>query len=139
MKRTTKWLLTFLAGAIVILSFLALLSISSCAIICHYEKPQVAEVFVTKTMKLALTTYKFDIGEYPSTEEGLQALILPPKRKEKKWKGPYIDMMPLDPCGNNYQYQYPGINNIDGYDIYSLGPDGVQSNDDITNWKEPKS
>lgn len=78
-----------------------------------------------------------DIGEFPSTSEGLKALVAAPDGKEEKWKGPYLTKLPLDPWNNPYQYQYPGTKNkngMKGYDIWSLGPDGVTSDDDTTNW-----
>jgi general secretion pathway protein G len=42
--------------------------------------------------------------------------------------------IPLDPWKHPYQYRYPGTKNTDGYDVFSLGPDGVESGDDIGNW-----
>jgi general secretion pathway protein G len=52
------------------------------------------------------------------------------------WKGPYVKQVPKDPWGNEYIYRYPGTNNANSYDIYSLGPDGREGNDDITNWSK---
>jgi general secretion pathway protein G len=42
--------------------------------------------------------------------------------------------LPVDPWKNPYQYRYPGTKNTDGYDVFSFGPDGVESADDIGNW-----
>ena len=53
------------------------------------------------------------------------------------WKGPYIKRgVPNDPWGKPYVYRYPGTNNTNGYDLYSLGPDGREGNDDIDNWSK---
>ena len=63
---------------------------------------------------------------------------VPPAGKESRWKGPYLEEVPLDPWKQPYQYRYPGSKNINGargYDVWSLGPDGTESADDIGNWK----
>ena len=85
----------------------------------------------------ALVVYRIDMGAYPSTDEGLSALLNPPNQNKEKWKGPYINKPPKDRLGNAYQYAFPGKKNINGprgYDLWSLGPDGIPSHDDITNW-----
>jgi general secretion pathway protein G len=71
----------------------------------------------------ALDTYRLDVGHYPTTEQGLQALIDKPA-SETKWSGPYLQKnVPPDPWGQPYQYKAPGENNRD-YDIVSFGKDG---------------
>lgn len=88
-------------------------------------------------LSMALRLYEVDNGKYPSTQQGLQALIeksgTPPV--PRNWKGPYIDQQPLDPWGQPYQYAYPGTHPPKDYDIWSFGPDGVQSADDVANWQ----
>jgi general secretion pathway protein G len=55
------------------------------------------------------------------------------------WRGPYLKKaVSADPWGNGYVYEYPGRHNVDGYDLYSLGPDGREGTDDITNWTDTK-
>jgi general secretion pathway protein G len=101
------------------------------------QQEKVADIFVNQTAKIGLTPYKLDVGNYPTTEEGLQALMRPPAGKEANWKGPYLEEIPPDPWKQPYQYRYPGSKNINGargYDIWSLGPDGTESADDIGNW-----
>lgn len=101
------------------------------------QQEKVADIFVNQTAKIGLTPYKLDMGNYPTTEEGLQALIRAPAGKEANWKGPYLEEIPEDPWKQVYQYRYPGSKNINGargYDIWSLGPDGTESADDIGNW-----
>lgn len=101
------------------------------------QQEKVADIFVNQTAKIGLTPYKLDMGNYPTTEEGLQALIRAPAGKEANWKGPYLEEIPPDPWKQPYQYRYPGSKNINGaqgYDIWSLGPDGTESADDIGNW-----
>lgn len=84
----------------------------------------------------ALGLFRFDVGRYPTTAEGLQALIQNPGIPN--WSGPYLDKnsIPKDPWGRDYQYRSPGVHG--DYDLYSLGADGVEGGDsdnaDITSW-----
>jgi general secretion pathway protein G len=107
---------------------------------------------VISDMKLPFETFKKDVGRYPTTEEGFDALIHCPARLVQVWKGPYLPpvgvwrgpdatrtlelSLPTDPWGHDYRYCYPGIRNTESYDFWCLGPDGVESDDDISNWKE---
>lgn len=84
----------------------------------------------------ALDQYRLDMGSYPTTEQGLQALMVQPGG-DQKWGGPYLKKaIPLDPWGHAYQYTAPGSNGKD-YDLISYGKDGVPGgtgeNADITN------
>lgn len=83
----------------------------------------------------ALDQYRLDVGHYPTTEQGLQALQTSPG--EARWAGPYLKKAaPLDPWGKPYQYRQPGEHGE--IDLYSFGPDGQPGgegeNADITNW-----
>ncbi|MGJ8639019.1 MAG: type II secretion system protein GspG, partial [Opitutaceae bacterium] len=99
----------------------------------------VVDMFVYQSINSALIPYRIDVGEYPNTEEGLNALMVAPTGKEEKWKGPYLRELPDDPWGNPYQYRYPSSDTEKAYAVWSLGPDGITSSDDICNWKEPSS
>jgi general secretion pathway protein G len=84
----------------------------------------------------ALEMYRLDIGQFPTSEQGLSALITRPQQ-EPKWSGPYLKKaVPLDPWGRPYVFKSPGEH--DDYDLYSLGKDGRPGGDgqntDITNW-----
>jgi type II secretion system protein G len=86
-----------------------------------------------------LQRYYNDMGEYPSTEEGILALFHAPKGKTDKWHGPYIETedkeLPVDPWGSRYQYQCPGVHHPQGYDVWSFGPDKKPGTaDDLGNW-----
>lgn len=96
---------------------------------------KIADAYVNSSLKVPLTQYKISMGNYPTTEEGLQALLKAPAGKEARWKGPYVDKLSEDPWGNTYQYRFPGTHNANGYDLWSYGPDGVESADDIGNWE----
>lgn len=76
----------------------------------------------------ALGAYRLDVGSFPSTEEGLNALLAAPQGKTK-WRGPYLEKaVPLDPWGRAYEYRAPGQNGAD-YDIASFGKDGQPGGD----------
>ena len=70
-----------------------------------------------------LDNYRLDIGRYPTTEEGLAALMAAPPSAGAKWNGPYLKKgVPPDPWGNPYQYRAPGAKAE--YEIMSTGKDG---------------
>ena len=70
----------------------------------------------------ALDTYRLDVGDFPTTEQGLKALRQVPDGV-KYWDGPYLSKaVPNDPWGNPYHYKFPGKEN--SYALYSLGRDG---------------
>ncbi len=84
-----------------------------------------------------LDNYKLDVGTYPSTDEGLVALI-ENKAKSPFWNGPYLkNGLPNDPWGSPYIYSEPGVHG--SFDVSSAGPDGiVGTSDDIGNWNLQK-
>ena len=98
----------------------------------------VAEADIKSNLALALRLYEVDNGRYPSTEQGLAALLQKPTSppSPKNWKGPYLEQEPFDPWRKPYVYRYPGSHPPRDYDLYSMGPDGVDGNDDITNWQQ---
>jgi len=92
-----------------------------------------AEADVRSNIALALKLYEMDNGNFPSTEEGLNALLVKPPTAQN-WRGPYLEKKPIDPWGREYKYKCPGEHRVSDYDLYSLGRDGVESADDIKNW-----
>jgi general secretion pathway protein G len=72
-----------------------------------------------------LELYKLDIGSFPTTEQGLQALVAPPTGVAH-WNGPYIkgDKVPEDPWGRPFQYRSPSQRPGHDFDLYSLGSNG---------------
>ncbi|MGQ9523391.1 MAG: type II secretion system major pseudopilin GspG [Armatimonadota bacterium] len=93
-------------------------------------------------LETALDAYKLDNGSYPTTEQGLQALVEPPNTDPvpKNWSGPYLKKgVPKDPWGNDYVYVCPGEHNPD-FDIASYGKDGQPGGEgedaDIVSWEE---
>ena len=92
------------------------------------------------TMSQALKLYKLDNQRYPSTEQGLQALVTKPSSgpSASGWKeGGYMEKLPKDPWGNAYQYLSPGIHGE--VDIFSLGadgqPGGTGEDADVGSWE----
>lgn len=91
------------------------------------------------SLQTALKLYRIDNFTYPTTEQGLEALVtkpsIAPVPRNYKESG-YIDTLTKDPWGNDYQYMSPGEGHE--YDIYSLGADGVSGGDgqnaDISVW-----
>ena len=86
----------------------------------------------------ALDTFRLDVGRYPTTDEGLQALRQKPGGLER-WDGPYLRKeLPLDPWSKPYAYRSPGEHGA--YDIVSYGADGTPGgegdNRDITSWEK---
>lgn len=120
-----------------ILGLLAGLAISNVGNIFGGAQATTAELFVKESMKSPLFTYRMHLGDYPSTSDGLQALITAPGSKGDRWHGPYVteSKVPNDPWGEPYQYAYPGAKNKASYDLWSKGPDKQSgTNDDIGNW-----
>ena len=84
-----------------------------------------------------LDLYHLEVGRYPSTDEGLAALVEEPTGVNN-WNGPYLKKktIPRDPWGNDYNYVSPGENGV--YDLFSLGQDnmegGEDENEDIVSW-----
>lgn len=85
----------------------------------------------------ALDTYRLDVGQYPTSEQGLAALVAQPEEIET-WDGPYLRKdVPKDPWGNDYIYRSPGERGE--YDLLSLGADraegGEGENQDVASWE----
>ncbi|MDP1581488.1 MAG: type II secretion system major pseudopilin GspG [Candidatus Didemnitutus sp.] len=122
-----------------IIGLLAGLAISNSDKIFGQSQEAVARIFVRDSLKTSLTRYRIDLGDYPSTAEGLAALFTAPANRAERWRGPYAEAtggkLPSDPWGEAYRYRYPGVKNKGGYDLYSTGPDKADgTEDDIGNW-----
>lgn len=92
-----------------------------------------------RALVTALNLYRLDNASYPSTEQGLDALVERPSGnpEPRNWKaGGYLDQLPLDPWGREYQYLHPGIHGE--IDVWSLGANGLSGgegiNAEIGNW-----
>lgn len=89
-------------------------------------------------LSAALDLYRLEVGRYPTTEEGLQALVEAPP-DATRWNGPYLkkNTVPKDPWNNDYQYRSPGENGP--FDLYSLGADNAEGGEgedqDLVSWE----
>jgi general secretion pathway protein G len=122
----------------VILVTLATLVVPRFAGRAESTKKQAAAVDIKSNIRVALGMFETDCGRYPTTAEGLAALVNQPQNAPN-WQGPYFEnsIMPKDPWGNPYIYECPGQHNIKGYDLSSCGPDGQPGGgDDIDNWTQ---
>lgn len=121
-----------------IIGLLAGLAITNVDKIFGGAQAETTRLFVNQTLKTSLTSYRIHMGNYPTTAEGLQALVSAPASRADKWHGPYVEggKIPLDNWGEAYQYEYPGKRNKDSYDLWSKGPDKASGTaDDIGNWE----
>jgi len=86
-----------------------------------------------QAISTALRMFEVDNGKYPPNLQGL----LSQPGGAINWRGPYLEQgLPKDPWNNDYVYTTPGSHNPHSYDLYSLGPDGSASGDDIGNWQK---
>ncbi len=99
-----------------------------------------------QSIQSSLDLYKLDNGVYPTSDQGLQALVTKPSSPPipQNWKsGGYLQQLPLDPWGNAYHYANPGTQNTDGVDVFTYGPTnqagGTGDNATIGNWKSSSS
>lgn len=131
-----------------ILALLAAFAVPRLFSTANQAKVKLAEAAVEGNGPIgkALGSYKWDMGRFPETDEGLAALF-ETKEKHKdnqKFNGPYLEgpfQKLKDPWENPYEYRCPGEFNEDGYDLWSRGQDGVddggkEGSDDIKNWVE---
>jgi general secretion pathway protein G len=98
------------------------------------SKTQICRI-QARELEGALQMFAFDVGRYPNTAEGLDALIRNPGNLDS-WKSAYLTKgeLPKDPWGKPYIYRCPGQHG--DYDLLSVGPDGAEgTEDDVASWK----
>jgi general secretion pathway protein G len=133
-----------------ILALLAALAIPQLFGQAQQAKIGIAKTYVGRSGPIgkALEAYKWDMGTYPETDDGLQALYSAPSSAddEERWKGPYLENPSTfeelkDPWDRPFMYRSPGEVNEESYDLWSSGPDGnddegKEGSDDVKNWSE---
>lgn len=105
------------------------------------DRPDQARVVAARqdigALMQALKLYRLDNGRYPTSQQGLKALVTPPQAGGLGATNPYIERLPNDPWGHPYQYQNPGKHGE--IDVFSLGADGAEGgeagNADIGSWQ----
>ncbi len=131
-----------LVEILVVVTIISLLaSLISVNIIKHVKEGRRKTTLIQiRNLGVALDSYYFDIGYYPATSDGLDALIKPPA-SARNWSGPYLKKgkkIPRDPWGGHYVYTCPGGHG--DYDLISFGPDqqpgGKNYDADIVSWDE---
>jgi len=138
LKETSGFTLLEIMVVIVILGLLAAIVVPK--LIGRTEEAKRTQTRIqTKNIEQALQLFKLDNGFYPSTEQGIEALVRIPEigRVPKNYrKGGYMDRVPTDPWGNAYVYVSPGAER--DYEIISYGADGVPGGEgedaDIQSW-----
>lgn len=123
----------------VVVAILAILAVVVAPMVL--DRPDEARVVKAKqdmaSISSALNLYKLDNYRYPTTDQGLEALVQKPTSDPvpKHWR-PYLQNLPKDPWGNDYLYLSPGEHG--DFDLYTLGADGQEGgegvNADIGNW-----
>ncbi|MGL5186529.1 MAG: type II secretion system major pseudopilin GspG [Plesiomonas shigelloides] len=139
-KRTPQSGFTLLEVMVVIVILGVLASLVVPNLLGNKERADQQKVVSDLTaLENSLDMYKLDNGQYPSTQQGLQALVSKPDgepQPRRYRENGYIKRLPTDPWGNEYQYLSPGEHGQ--VDIYSLGADGVEGGEgngvDIGNW-----
>ncbi len=135
---------TLIELMVVIIIIAALASVVAPAVFGHVsDARQTAARSQIEIFSLALDAYRLDSGQYPTTDQGLEALRTAPASLDARvWRGPYLRKpVPVDPWGRAYQYLSPGRANPDAFDLFTLGKDGrvggTGEDADITSWGGP--
>ncbi|HXI19529.1 MAG TPA: type II secretion system major pseudopilin GspG [Gemmatimonadales bacterium] len=142
-KRATRSGFTLIEIMAVVLIIGLLTTLVGIAIVPQINKARVKTAIAQmKMLDAAIETYRMDNIKVPTTEQGLQALIVAPPDAKNYQPGGYLRerRIPLDPWGNPYQYEAPGQHNDLDYDLWSFGADGVAGGEgvdaDIGNWSD---
>ena len=136
--RKNAFTLIELMIVVIIIAALAAMMVPRLSGRADQAKVSVAQSDINASIATALKLYQLDNGNFPSAEQGLNALLVKPSSEPvpNNWNGPYLEKPPIDPWGNPYKYRYPGTNNKATYDLYSVGKDGTEgTDDDVANWK----
>ena len=128
-RRTTGFTLIELLLVMVILAILAAVVVPKFTGSGEKARISAAKTDIS-TLKTALSAFEVECGRFPTTEEGLGALVTKPGDLQG-WTHAYIDKLPQDPWQHDYIYRCPGNDNKD-FDLLSSGPDGREgTSDDI--------
>ncbi len=134
MKKTRTEAFTLIELMLVVIIIGALVAMVMPRLTGRGEQARIAaaKADIQANIATALKLYELDNGSFPDSGEGLKALLEKPS-SANNWNGPYLEREPIDPWGRAYKYKSPGDHRAD-YDLSSLGKDGIESDDDVTNW-----
>lgn len=124
---------------VIIIGILAAMIVPNIAGRSEQARKTAAHTDIESNISTALDLYRMDTGQYPTTEQGLSALITQPTASPvpAQWNGPYLKKkkVPKDPWGRDYVYVSPGTHNPESYDLSSLGQSGAEDSNNVTNWE----
>ncbi len=124
---------------VIIIGILAAMIVPNIAGRSEQARKIAARTDIESNLSTALDLYKMDVGQYPTTGQGLSALITEPTASSvpAQWNGPYLKKkkIPKDPWGRDYVYVSPGVHNTESYDLSSLGASGTEGSDNVNNWE----
>jgi len=132
MRERTAFTLVEMILVVTIIALLAALVLNNYAGITVDAKIKAAGAQI-KSLKVAVNRFEIACGRFPTTTEGLRALIERPAdlAESAEWRQ-FLEepQVPRDPWGQEYMYRYPSLTNPKGFDIFSRGPDGQEGNED---------
>jgi general secretion pathway protein G len=122
---------------VIIIGALAMMVVPRLSGRSEQAKVAIARADIESTLATALKLYELDNGNFPTTSQGLDALLRKPTDSPvpRNWNGPYVERRPIDPWDNPYVYRSPGQHRSD-YDLHSKGKNENSEEDDITNWDQ---
>ena len=134
-KKQQGFTLIEIMVVVIIIGVLAAMVMPRLAGRSEQAKVSAAQADVSSNISTGLKLYEMDNGHFPKAEEGgLEALLTQPA-SATAWKGPYLERKAVDPWGRPYEYRIPGTHRTYDYDLFSLGSDGIESDDDVKNWQ----
>lgn len=124
---------------VIIIGTLAAMMVPRFAGRSDQAKTAAAKADIEVNIATALKLYELDNGFFPTTEQGLTALMEKPAAAPmpQNWNGPYLEKKPVDPWGHPYEYESPGTHRPHDYDLFSRGKSTKddKTDDDIVNWQ----
>lgn len=123
-----------------IIALLVALAMNTLTGVGDTAKEEAARANVS-AFKTALYSYHLQCGDYPTQDQGLKALWEKPTAEPvpARWRAMFSEEQGNDPWNHPYQYRIPGKHNPDSFDVFSFGPDGVEDEKSIGNWKDTSS